>query len=85
MSALLLSAIPTGLAAWLLLFGHDGAHRWPPRPQQVALVVGAGLLLGPVAIHALGPVGWLALIVALTTALTAYAALRRSGRLPVRG
>ncbi|CAA9479912.1 MAG: hypothetical protein AVDCRST_MAG65-1380 [uncultured Solirubrobacteraceae bacterium] len=79
----LISLPPVAFALWLLAGAAGLPERWSLR-ERAGMVVGAAMVLGPLALAALGLFGWLLLIAALTLAITAYALARRGERLPRR-
>ena len=79
----LIALPPVAFALWLLTGAASVPGHWSLR-ERAGMVVGAAMVLGPLALAALGPFGWLLLIAALTLALTAYALARRGVRLPRR-
>ena len=83
MPAELIALPPVAFALWLLAGAAGAPARWPLR-ERAAFVVGAAVVVGPLALAALGLFGWLVLIAGLTTALTVYALVRRDERLPRR-
>ena len=83
MPAELIALPPVAFALWLLSGGAGAPGRWSPR-ERAGMVLGAAVVIGPLALAALGLFGWLLLIVALTAAVTVYAFVRRSGRLERR-
>ena len=70
-------------ALWLLAGAAGGPARWSAR-ERMGVVLGAAVVMGPLALAALGLFGWLLLIAVLTVALTAYATVRRGGRIARR-
>ena len=83
MPAELIALPPVAFALWLLAGAVGAPARWSPR-ERAGMVLGAAVVVGPLALAAVGLFGWLLLIAALTTTLTAYASARRSGRFPRR-
>ena len=70
-------------ALWSLAGASGGIARWSLR-ERAGMVLGAAVVMGPLALATLGLFGWLLLIAVLTVALTAYAIARRGGRLTRR-
>ena len=75
--AALLTLVPVGLVLGLIMFGTYGTHRPPAiTPGRVIPVALLTVLLGPVAVLALGFVGWLAVLFALVALMLMAAMLR---------
>lgn len=72
----LLLLVPVGLALGLVAFGRYGDRRPEPTPARVALTAIATIVLGPVAVQALGLFAWLLGVAAVVAAITALALLR---------
>ena len=83
MPAELIALPPVAFVLWLLVGATGGFGRWSLR-ERAGMVLGGAVVMGPLALAALGLFGWLLLIAVLTVALTAYAIVRRSGRLTRR-
>ena len=79
MPAELIALPPVAFALWLLA-GAAGMREHSSLRERAGMVVGAATVLGPLALAALGPFGWLLLIAGLTAALTLYAFVRRGAR-----
>ena len=79
----LIALPPVAFALWLLAGAAGMPDRWSPR-EQAGMVLGAAVVVGPLALAALGPFGWLLLIAGLTAVVTAYALTRRGNRLARR-
>ena len=79
----LIALPPVAFALWLLCGAAGMPERWSPR-DRAGMVLGAAVVIGPLALAALGLFGWLLLISGLSAALTAFAFARRGGRLPRR-
>jgi len=75
----LIAFIPTLCSLGLVVFGLGG--REPTAPVVLWTVAGA-IMFGPVVVTLFGFLGWLLMVVAGTTAATAYAANRHR---PLRG
>jgi hypothetical protein len=78
----LLSLAPTALVLWLLTFGHDGSRSWPPSREQLAMVLGGAIIIGPLALALVGFFGWLLLVAAGTLMMLLWATIRDD--LPLR-
>jgi hypothetical protein len=75
--AALATLIPVGMALGLLMFGDYGTHRPPAiTPGRVIPVALLAILIGPIAVMALGFVGWLALVFVLVALGLMFALLR---------
>ena len=72
----LLLLVPVGLALGLVAFGHYGDRHPQPTPARIALTAVATIVLGPVAVQALGLFVWLLSVAAIAAAITALALLR---------
>lgn len=72
----LLLLVPVGLALGLVAFGHHGDRRPEPTPPRIAATALATIVLGPVAVEALGLFVWLLGVAAVAAAITAVALLR---------
>ena len=73
----LITIVPVGLVLGLLTFGHYPGHEPPrPTPARVAPVALAAILIGPVAVSALGVFQWFLLLVILVGVLVMIAMLR---------
>ena len=72
----LLLLVPVGLALGLLAFGHYGDRRPEPTPGRIAATAVATIVLGPVAVEALGLFVWLLGVGAVVAGITALALLR---------
>ena len=72
----LLLLVPVGLALGLVAFGHYGDRRPEPTPARIGLTALATIVLGPVAVQALGLFVWLLGVAAVVAAITALALLR---------
>ena len=72
----LLLLVPVGLALGLLAFGHYGDRRPEPTPRRIAATAVATIVLGPVAVEALGLFVWLLGVGAVVAGITALALLR---------
>ncbi len=72
----LLLLVPVGLALGLVAFGHYGDRQPEPTPGRIALTALATIVLGPVAVQALGLFVWLLGVAAVAAAITALALLR---------
>jgi hypothetical protein len=72
----LLLLVPVGIALGLIAFGHHGDRRPELTPTRVALTAVATIVLGPVAVEALGLFVWLIGVAAVVCAITALALLR---------
>ena len=83
MPAELIALPPVAFALWLLAAAVGAPARWPLR-ERAAFVLGAAVVLGPLALAGLGLFGWLVLIAGLTVTLTVYAIARRGERLSRR-
>ncbi len=79
MPAELIALPPVAFALWLLAGSAGLPERWSTR-ERAGMVLGAAVVVGPLALAALGLFGWLMLIAALTLAFTAYAVARRGDR-----
>ncbi len=79
----LIALPPLAFALWLLAGSAGVSERWSLR-ERTGMVLGAAVVLGPLALAALGLFGWLLMIAGLTLALTVYAIARRSDWLPRR-
>jgi len=73
----LVTLVPVGLALGLIAFGRYGERR-PPEPtaRSVAPVAVATLVLGPLAVAALGFLMWLVCVVIVAAAMLMVAMLR---------
>ena len=80
MPAELISLPPVAFALWLLAGATGATARWSLR-ERTGIVLGAAVVMGPLALAALGPFGWLLLLAVLTVALTVFGIARRAGRL----
>lgn len=75
--AALATLLPVSLALGLLMFGSYGTHRPPAMtPGRVVPVLLVAILIGPVAVAALGFVTWLAALVLVIAAILMAAMLR---------
>jgi hypothetical protein len=72
----LLILVPVGLALGLVAFGRYGNRDPEPTPARIALTAIAAVLLGPVAVDALGLFVWLLGVAAVVAAITMIAMLR---------
>ena len=72
----LLLLVPVGIALGLVAFGHIGDRRPAVTPARVAATAVATIVLGPVAVEALGLFMWLVGVAAVVCAITAVALLR---------
>ncbi|MEA2292556.1 MAG: hypothetical protein QOE86_195 [Solirubrobacteraceae bacterium] len=73
----LVTLVPVGLALGLLAFGRYGERRPPaPTARSVAPVAAAALVLGPLAVAALGFFIWLVCVVIVAAAILMFAMLR---------
>lgn len=73
----LLILVPVGLALGLVAFGHYGDRPYPePTPARIALTAIAAVVLGPVAVEALGLFVWLVGVAAVVCSIAAVAAWR---------
>ena len=79
----LIALPPVAFALWSLAAAAGLPERWSLR-ERAGMVLGAAVVLGPLALAALGLFGWLLMIAALTAVITAYAFARRDGRRPRR-
>lgn len=79
--AAVLSLVPVGLGLFLLVFGVPGRTLLAPTPRNLVAVAVVAVVVGPVALFALGFLGWLAVIALLVGAVLFGAGLR----LPRRG
>lgn len=79
-----LSLIPVGLGLFLLVFGVPGRTLLEPTPRNMAGTGLVAVVVGPVALMAVGFVGWLAVIALLVGAVLLSAGLKphRPGALP---
>jgi hypothetical protein len=73
----LVTIVPVGLALGLIFFGRYGERR-PPAPtvRSIAPVAAAALVLGPLAVAAVGFLLWLVLVVIVAAGLLMVAMLR---------
>ncbi len=80
----LLSLVPVGLGLFLLVFAVPGRTLLEPTPANLAGTGVVAVVVGPVALIALGFLGWLAVIALLIGAVLLTAGLkpRRPGPLP---
>jgi len=80
----LLSLVPVGLGLFLLVFGVPGRTLLAPTPRNLAGVGLVAVVVGPVAMLALGLLGWLVVIALLVGAVLVAAGLKppRRGALP---
>jgi hypothetical protein len=77
----LLILVPVGLALGLVAFGRYGDRGYPePTPLRIALTALAAVLLGPVAVEALGLFVWLVGVAAVAAGITMIALLRTPPR-----
>jgi hypothetical protein len=72
----LLSLAPTALVLWLLTVGREPSQSWSPTREQLAMVTGGAVLLGPLALALLGFFGWLLLVAAGALLLLFVATMR---------
>jgi hypothetical protein len=73
----LVTLVPVGLALGLLAFGRYGERRPPaPTARSVAPGAAAALVLGPLAVAALGFFIWLVCVVIVAAAILMFAMLR---------
>ena len=80
----LIALPPVAFALWLVAGAPNGLAHWPAR-DRAGVVIGAAVVLGPLALALLGLFGWLLLMVVVTAALTGFATARRADRLPRHG
>jgi len=80
----LLSLVPVGLGLFLLAFGVPGRPLLAPTPRNLAVVGAVSVATGPVALLALGFLGWLVVIALVVCAAVLATGLRpgRSEALP---
>ena len=71
-----LSLVPVGLGLFLLVFGVPGRTLLAPTPLNLAGVGLVALIVGPVALLALGVVGWLVVIALLVGTVLVTAGLK---------
>ena len=79
----LIALPPVAFALWLLACAPGGLPHWAVR-ERAGVAIGAGVVLGPLALALLGLFGWLLVLAVVTVALTLFAAARRADRLPRR-
>ena len=72
----LLSLVPVGLGLFLLAFGVPDRPLLAPTPRNLAGVGLVALIVGPVALLALGLVGWLVVIALLVGTVLVAAGLK---------
>ena len=79
----LLSLVPVGLGLFLLAFGVPDRPLLAPTPRNLAAVGAVSLAAGPVALIALGFLGWLVVIALIVCGAVLAAGLKppRSGAL----
>jgi len=82
----LLTLVPVGVALGLLAFGRYG-HRtpMPPTPGRILPVGAVAVLIGPVAVQALGFFVWLLGVAILVAAIAMVALLRTPPAPRLRG
>lgn len=76
--------VPTGLVLGLMAFGHYGRRDVRPTSRSVLVVGLIAILVGPVAVLAVGFLTWM-LLVGLGVAGLTMLALLRTPRAPIRG
>ena len=73
----LLTLVPVGLVLGLLTFGrYAGRTPAPPTPGRIVPVAALAILIGPIAVAALGLFQWLLLLVVLVGGIFMFALLR---------
>ncbi|CAA9486918.1 MAG: hypothetical protein AVDCRST_MAG69-1130 [uncultured Solirubrobacteraceae bacterium] len=83
MPAELIALPPVAFALWLLVNATGSLTRWSLR-ERAGIALGGAVVAGPLALALIGLFGWLLLVALLTVGLTAFALVRRAGRIPQR-
>jgi hypothetical protein len=76
MWATLLTLVPVGLVLGLLAFGEYGSRHVEPTRGRIAVTAAAAVLLGPVAVQAMGLLLWMLGVLVVVCGLTMVAMLR---------
>jgi hypothetical protein len=84
MWAAFLMIVPTGLVLGLMAFGHYGRRDVRPTFRSVFVIGVVAILVGPVAVLALGFLTWM-IVVGLGVAALTMLALLRTPREPLGG